>query len=104
MIYIPIHLRTTKGELVIIEMKESIDINDIVKVHYAYRRTFSDFDGGLSLFDSLKKKLSLYFDNVKDWDINKMKDQIRNSPHPQDEYMLILDEIMTQEMVDVYGY
>lgn len=102
--YIPEYLRATKKDVEDIGEKDVITLRDIIQVHYAFYRTFNGFDGGLSLFDSLKKKLSLYYESVKHWNVDKMKEQIRNSPHPQDEFMLILDEIMTQDMVDTYGY
>lgn len=103
-IYIPNYLRATHDEAVEIGEKDSITLNDLIRLHYSYYHNFHDFDGGLNIFDQLKKKLSLYYNNVNNWNINKIKEEIRNSCHPENEFMMILDEILTQDMIDCYGY
>lgn len=104
MIYIPHNLRATREEAEDIGEQEFITLSDLVRVHYACYKDFDDFDGGLNLFDQLKKKLSLYYNNVQNWNVNKMKEEVRNSAHPEDEFMMTLDEILTQDMIDCYGY
>lgn len=104
MIYIPKHLRVTKDELEDPLSQNDITLSDIVKVHYAYTHDKPDFDGGLNLFDKLKKKLNLYYSNVKNWNLTEMKDRIRNSAYPDIEFMLVLDEILMQDMINCYGY
>lgn len=104
MMYIPKHLHASREEVENIEETNTITLDDIVRVHYCYFHDTADFDGGLSLFNALKRSLSKFYDSVHSWDIEDMKKQIREAENPQHAYMAMLDGILTEDMIYCYGY
>jgi len=104
MLYIPLNLCATMEDVARIGEQGYITLSDLVRIHYAIYHTMDDFNGGLNIFDLLKEKLSFYYDNPKSWNLNNMKNEIRNSPYPQEEFMMTLDEILTQDMITCYGF
>jgi hypothetical protein len=100
--YIPATYVATKdeAELIVSEMNENdeVPIDVIVMIDHAYHSEDSDYDGGLSLFDRLHRKLSIFFE--LGWTAEDLKNQVRDAP---DDYMNILKSILDNEKITVYG-
>ena len=96
--------RKTKAEMD--NILDNVDENNItaeilLMLDYAYHNTDEDYGDGLSFLDRLHWKLSLYFQI--NWNMNNLKDTIRNSNQPCNTFVNILNEILTQEMLACYG-
>ena len=83
------------------EYMNEIKVSTLLMIHYAYHHNDTDFDGGLKLIDKLYYKLGLYYDIC--WDIENIKAIIRSSPVPEYDYHMILNQLLTQDMVECFG-
>lgn len=73
----------------------------ILMVDYVYHHDDADYDGGLSFLDRLYKKLHGSHPN---WNVNDMKDMIRNANDKHSEYMdMIENMLMTESDRVCYG-
>ena len=92
--YVPQDLRVNKDNLdnEISQLGEDdlASIELLVKVDYVYHHHENDYDGGLSFLDRINRKLGRYQENG--WDIEGMKNQIRNCNDPHGEYMRMIEE------------
>ena len=96
--------RKTKMDIAtMLEYIHNIEITPetILMIDYAYHNEDEDYDGGLSFLDRLYKKLSNYFEI--NWDVEYLKELIRNSEHPSEDFVTVLKEILTEDMVECYG-
>lgn len=73
----------------------------ILKVDHAHHYHENNYDNGLSFIDRLYHKLQRPF-NLQ-WNIEELKETIRTSNQPEYEYLNILGNLLTQEMVEYYG-
>lgn len=100
--YIPASCVATKQQtdLITSNMNENDDVSLelIAMIDNAYHGEDPDYDGGLSFFNRLHWKLSLFFDIS--WTPEDMKNQVRNAP---EEYMNLLKSITDQEKLNIYG-
>ncbi len=87
--------------LSLLEDWSEVNASVLMMIHYTYHRDDEDFDGGLKLIDLLYNKLSKYFDI--EWDVENMKNVIRNSEYPGYDYLDILNNLLTPEMIVVFG-
>ena len=104
MAYINANFQWTKDDvrsMDTIEDENNIPIETLVGVHYAYHKNDADFDGGLNFLDLLFKKLNKPF--KLNWNVEEMKNQIRNSDNPQMAYLDLLRNILTTDMTAYYG-
>lgn len=83
------------------EDMNEITVDTLLMVHYAYHHDDIDFDGGLKLIDKLYYKLGLYYDIY--WDVQSIKLFIISSPTPDYDYRVILNQLLTPEMIQCYG-
>lgn len=102
--YIPNYLRATQEMVDDIAENPFLTLEDIVRVHYCYSHDTADFDGGLNLFDALKRVLSEFYESAQTWDIEDMKKNIREAEDPEDAYMSTLESILIDDMIHCYGY
>jgi hypothetical protein len=80
---------------------DTITVETLVMIHYAYHHEDDDFDGGLNLLDLLYNKLKNYYEIS--WDVNGMKEIIRTSCNPEEAYYDLLHQMLTPEMIGCYG-
>jgi hypothetical protein len=101
--YIPYVLRLTKGQVdnMINNTNKNITAYDLISIDYAYHCQDDDYDNGLSFIDRLHWKLSIYFDI--DWVPQDIKSFIISSEDNKQTYSAIINQILTQEMIDCYG-
>jgi hypothetical protein len=81
--------------------EDTITVETLIMIHYAYHQNDEDFDGGLNLLDLLYKKLKPYYEIS--WDVKGMKDIIRTSCNPEEAYYDLLHQMLTPEMICCYG-
>lgn len=81
--------------------QDTITVETLVMIHYAYHHNDTDFDGGLNLLDLLYNKLKKHYEIS--WDVNGMKDIIRKSCNPEEDYYDLLHQMLTAEMIACYG-
>lgn len=94
--------RKTRGEMeVMLENVDHITPEILLMVDFAYHNTDSNYNEGLSFLDRLHWKLSKYF--PIQWNVSNLKSMVRNSNNPSVTFIDILNEILTEEMIDVYG-
>lgn len=86
-----------------LEVDGDVPLDVIIMIHYVYHQMDDNYDGGLSLLDSLHHKLALYFDSAATWDLDGIKSIIRESNKPQEEFYGILHQMLTPEMIAIYG-
>lgn len=101
---VSLEFRKTKDEIVdVIRGVQDTEITPeiLLMIDYAFHNTDDNYDHGLSFLDRLHKKLSKYFD--LQWNIPNLKDMIRSSTYPCMTYLDILNEILTDKMIMVYG-
>lgn len=73
----------------------------LLMIDYAYHNLDDDYDGGLSFFDRLNKKIGRFNEN---WDIEGFKTIVRNSNNPVDVYEDIVKYLLEdQSNIDYYG-
>ena len=84
-----------------LEDGDDVPLDVLVMVYYFYHNNDVDFDNGLGFFDQLHKKLSLYFE--LGWDVEGIKSILRQANNPIEEYYNILNQMLTPEMIAVYG-
>lgn len=100
--YVPSHLQWSNEMLNINVMNaESPSVELIVAIHFGAKSNEPDFDGGLSLFDKLYRKLSIFFEI--NWDVSEMKKRVRESNDSEEEYINVLKSILTKPMMECYG-
>jgi hypothetical protein len=73
----------------------------LLMIDFAFHNTESNYEDGLSFLDRLHWKLSKYF--PIQWNILNMKNMIRNSNNPSGTFVDILNEILTDSMIECYG-
>lgn len=84
-----------------LDIEDEVSVEDLLNIYHHYHHKDANFEEGLGFLDRLHKKLSLYF--PIQWDIPAMKKIVQESGIPQLAYVNLLREILTQEMIDVYG-
>lgn len=97
--------RKTKHEVTTI-LNQIYDDRDItaellLMIDFAYHNTDLNYDDGLSFLDRLHKKLSTYF--PIQWNVENLKNTIRNSDNPPSQFVDCLNEILTPSMIQCYG-
>jgi hypothetical protein len=73
----------------------------LLTIDYAFHSEDVDYDSGLSFLDRLHWKLSMYY--PIQWNIQNLKNMIRNSNNPASTFVDVLNEILTDDMVTCYG-
>jgi chromatin remodeling complex protein RSC6 len=81
----------------------NIDISPeiLLMIDYAYHSEDENYGDGLSFLDRLYKKLSLFFEI--NWEVEHLKILIRNSQNPSSEFVVLLNELLTEDMIQCYG-
>jgi len=79
----------------------NITSNDLISIDYKYHCNDENYDNGLSFIDRLHKKLSIYY--TLDWEIGELKDYIYHARDEKHTYAYVVNEILTQEMINCYG-
>ena len=81
----------------------NIDITPeiLLMIDYAYYHEDPNYGDGLSFLDRLYNKLSKYF-NIN-WNVENMKILIRTAEDPSSEFIVVLNELLTEDMIDCYG-
>lgn len=75
--------------------------SDVLTLDYFYYHHTADYDGGLSFFDRLDKKLGRFHTN---WDIKGFKKIVRNSDNPVGVYEDIVKYLLdNQNEINYYG-
>lgn len=110
--YIAEEYRCTKAELdeYLDSTEDTPTVRYIIMAHYLYEHDKPNFDGGLSLFNDLDRKLRLHFPNFT-WvcidqefeTVDEVKDAIRNDPCPEQMFVSMLDDSLTSTMLDCIG-
>ena len=80
---------------------DEVPIETIFGIYHAFHSHDENFDGGLGFLDRLWNKLYTPF--YLDWNLDEMKNQIRNSNDPQETYLGLLRNTLTREMIAYYG-
>jgi hypothetical protein len=82
---------------------QDVDITPevLLMIDFAYHNGDRNYDGGLSFLDRLYRKLSLYFQIQ--WNVSNLKDMIKSSNNPSSTFIDVLNEILTNEMIECYG-
>ena len=96
--------RKTKMDITrMLEYSHNIEatVETLVMIDYAYHNEDENYQEGLSFLDRLHKKLSNFFEIS--WDIEYLKDLLRKSENPSEDFIAVLKEILTQEMMECYG-
>lgn len=101
--YIDQLYQLTKDE--ISELIEKLDNNaswlDLIKIDYAFYHNDPNYDGGLSFLDRIAAKIGRFNPN---WNIQEMKQQIRDSDTPTLEYIVTIAEMFEKpSMIAYYG-
>jgi hypothetical protein len=78
---------------------EKIEWMHLLMSDYAFHSEDSDYDGGLSFFDRLNKKLGHFHES---WDIDGFKSVVRNANDPPSVYMDILKYMLEDPNHVVY--
>ena len=96
--------RKTKTE--VMAMYDNLGDDDItpellLMIDYAFHNTDEDYDDGLSFLNRLYDALRVEF-KLK-WNVDNLRITIRNSSTPSTTFVDILNELLTPDMVDVYG-
>jgi hypothetical protein len=84
-----------------LEVDGDVPLSVIVQIYHVYHNQDEDYEGGLGFLNRLHHKLSMYFDIQ--WDLDGIKSILRESGKPEDEYYDILHQMLTPEMIAVYG-
>ena len=96
--------RKTKMDITrMLEYSHNIEatVETLVMIDYAYHNEDENYQEGLSFLDRLHKKLSNFFEIS--WDVEYLKDLLRKSENPSEDFIAVLKEILTQEMMECYG-
>jgi hypothetical protein len=84
-----------------LEVDGDVPLSVIVQIYHVYHNQDDDYEGGLGFLNRLHHKLSMYFDIQ--WDLDGIKSIIRESSKPEEEFYGILHQMLTPEMIAVYG-
>lgn len=84
-----------------LEVDGDVPLNVIVQIYHVYHNQDEDYEGGLGFLNRLHHKLSMYFDI--EWDLDGIKSILREANKPQEEYYDILHQMLTPDMIAVYG-
>lgn len=105
MAYIPDNLQVSSNDLdaEINQLGNSLaDVNLLVKIDYVYHHRDNNYDGGLSMLDRINAKLGR--NRVNPWNIESMKDNIRNSMNRQRAFMETIESMFpTLSEIEYYG-
>lgn len=96
--------RKTKMDITrMLEYSHNIEasVETLVMIDYAYHNEDENYQEGLSFLDRLYKKLSNFFEIS--WDVEYLKDLLRKSENPSEDFIAVLKEILTQDMMECYG-
>jgi hypothetical protein len=96
--------RKTKQEVTdLLSNMQDIDITPefLLMTDFAYHNADNDYDEGLSFLDRLHWKISIYYQI--NWNVVNLKNTIRASNNPSETFVMILNEILTDDMVACYG-
>lgn len=96
--------RKTKEEIDdMLKNMQDADISPeiLLMIDFAFHNTDSNYEHGLSFLDRLHWKLSKYFDIQ--WNVQNLKNSIRNSNNPSGTFVDILNELLTDSMIACYG-
>ena len=97
--------RITREELNVVlaglDEYDNVPLNVLVMIYNIYHNQDDDFEDGLGFLNRLHHKLSMYFDIQ--WDLDGIKSILRQSTKPEDEYYDILNQMLTPDMITVYG-
>jgi len=80
---------------------KNITAYDLIAIDYAYHCEDDDYDNGLSFIDRLHWKLSIYFDI--NWSPQGVRSYIMSSEDNKQTYSTVINQLLTQEMIDCYG-
>ena len=72
----------------------------LLEIDYVYHHQDNDYDGGLSFLDRINKKLGVFHG---EWNIQHLKDTIRNAEDQQAEYLRVINW-MFQDQRDITYY
>ena len=72
----------------------------LVAIDYAFNHNQNDYDDGLSFLDRLHRKLGQFHN---EWNIEQMKNDIRNANQPMDRYKEVI-ELMLADPRDIAYY
>jgi hypothetical protein len=84
-----------------LEVDGDVPLSVIVQIYHVYHSKDEDYEGGLGFLNRLHHKLSMYFDIQ--WDLDGIKSILREASKPEEEYYDILQQMLTPEMIAVYG-
>ena len=104
MIVVTAEYRKTKEEITeMLNQMQEIDITPevLLMIDFAYHNGDNNYDSGLSFLDRLHRKLSIFF--PIQWNVENLKTTVRNANDPAAMFLDILNEILTDEMIAVYG-
>lgn len=85
--------------LSLVKENDDVPLEVIVMIDHAYHHTDDNYDGGLSFFDRLHWKLSMFFELT--WTPEELKEQLCSGD--SDDYMNALRSILDKEKIDIYG-
>lgn len=78
-----------------------VDESVLIMIDYAYHSHEPNYDYGLSFLDRIAAKIGRFHPN---WDIQEMKQQIRDSDNPEEEYIKIIIKMFEKPgMFAYYG-
>ena len=72
----------------------------LIKIDYCYYHQSNNYDGGLSFLDRINRKLGQFH---PEWNIENMKNNIRNANDPCEEFIRTID-FMFSDIRDITYY
>jgi hypothetical protein len=99
----PEYRKTKKEIAVLLNHLQDVGITAevLLMIDYAYHNTDDNYNDGLSFLDRLYTKLSVYF--PIQWNVENLKSVIESSNDPSRTFVDILNEILTDQMIECYG-
>jgi hypothetical protein len=103
-ILVPEEYRKTREEIANMwAYMHNIEITSeiLLMIDYAYYHEDPNYGDGLSFLDRLYNKLSNYFE--LNWDLDLIKNTIRNAPNPPAAFEHMLFIMLDEDMIECYG-
>jgi hypothetical protein len=80
---------------------EDVSFEELIKIDYFFHHTDPSYDGGLSFLDRIAAKIGRFHPA---WNIENIKQHIRDAENPQLEYILVVSSMFSRPgMIAYYG-
>ena len=98
----PWHFQQNDVAEMLFDLKdEDVSFEELIKIDYAFHHTDPLYDGGLSFIDRINDKIGRFHPA---WNIDNIKQHIRDAQNPQLEYILVVSAMFTRPgMIAYYG-